>query len=378
MSEFDLEEITDRAGTGAPNFTHGFNINGSDSGLSGFSHTEGATEPSSPSNGDTWWNTDNDSYNVYIDGEWKGWLGDTYSSFNWGGDRAVTQFQGNTQMDYFDIASASNAADFGDLYAAPYYAGGGISNGSRGIFSGGVVPQRNDIAYITISTLGNSTDFGDMTHQSIDANSNTYGHAGCSDNTRGLFMGAYHSSGNGSNQIHYITIATTGNSVDFGDLAQSREHGAAASNGTYGAAAGGQAPSLINNIDRVTIQTTGNATDHGDLTIARHYISGFGVEARATYVGGQISSNANRIDSVDLSTSGNGTDYGDLTNNRYAAACTGNADYGVAAGGNSYDNSNSAVNVIDRWSMSTSGNAVDHGDLTSSRQYGSGVSGAAS
>ena len=68
MSEFDLEEITDRAGTGAPNFTHGFNINGSDSGIVVFTHTVGTSEPSSPSNGDTWWNTDNDSYHVYVDG----------------------------------------------------------------------------------------------------------------------------------------------------------------------------------------------------------------------------------------------------------------------------------------------------------------------
>ena len=37
-----IEKITDRAGTGAPDFTNGFNINGSDSGLTGFAHTEGA------------------------------------------------------------------------------------------------------------------------------------------------------------------------------------------------------------------------------------------------------------------------------------------------------------------------------------------------
>ena len=88
MSEFDLEEITDRAGTGAPNFTHGFNINGSDSGISGFSHTVGTTEPSSPSNGDTWWDTDNDVYKVYIDSEWKDWLGTTpVASLTSNGDR---------------------------------------------------------------------------------------------------------------------------------------------------------------------------------------------------------------------------------------------------------------------------------------------------
>ena len=378
MSELKVDTIVNLAGTGKPNLPVAPTLGGTAlASANTYIYTSSGTEPSSPKNGHLWWDSSKEKVMLYINGEFKEvTLNGTFSSFDWGGDRAVTQFQGNTQMDYFDITSASNAADFGDLYSSPYYAAGGISNGSRGIFSGGV--GRNDIAYITTSSLGNSTDFGDMTYQSIDANSNTYGHAGCSDNTRGLFMGGYHANGNGTNQIHYITILTAGNSVDFGDLAQSREHGSGASNGTYGATAGGQAPSLINNIDRVTIQTTGNATDHGDLTLSRHYISGWGVAAKATFVGGQVSSNANRIDSVDLNTSGNSTDYGDLTNNRYAAASTGNADYGVAAGGNSYDNSNSAVNVIDRWSMSTSGNAADHGDLTSSRQYGSGVSGAAS
>ena len=55
MSEFEkVTKISDRAGSGAVNFSNGFNINGSDSGLSAFTHTESASEPGSPSNGDTW------------------------------------------------------------------------------------------------------------------------------------------------------------------------------------------------------------------------------------------------------------------------------------------------------------------------------------
>ena len=57
-----IEKITDRAGTGAPDFTNGFNIAGSDSGISAFKHTESANEPSSPSNGDAWLDTDNNIY----------------------------------------------------------------------------------------------------------------------------------------------------------------------------------------------------------------------------------------------------------------------------------------------------------------------------
>ena len=50
MSEFDVKKITNRAGTGAPNFTYGLNIAGSDSGLMGKAFTSSGTEPSSPAN----------------------------------------------------------------------------------------------------------------------------------------------------------------------------------------------------------------------------------------------------------------------------------------------------------------------------------------
>ena len=43
----EVTKISDRAGTGAVNFSNGFNVNGSDSGISSFTHTEGANEPSS-------------------------------------------------------------------------------------------------------------------------------------------------------------------------------------------------------------------------------------------------------------------------------------------------------------------------------------------
>ena len=84
----EVTKISDRAGTGAVNFSNGFNVNGSDSGISSFTHTEGANEPSSPSNGDTWWDSDNDIYKVYMNNEWKDWLGTTASS-SWYGARAL-------------------------------------------------------------------------------------------------------------------------------------------------------------------------------------------------------------------------------------------------------------------------------------------------
>ena len=71
----------------------------------------------------------------------------------------------------------------------------------------------------------------------------------------------------GSNIIDYITISTTGNAVDFGDLTVGRNGLAACSDGTKGVFGGGGAPDDV--IDYITIQTTGNAVDFGNLTVAR-------------------------------------------------------------------------------------------------------------
>ena len=93
---------------------------------------------------------------------------------------------------------------------------------------------------------------------------------GCSDATRGIFMGGRESSG-GIDVIQYVTMATVGNAQDFGNLTVAREASSgAASNGTRGVCGGGYAGGASNVLDYVVIQTTGNATDFGDLSVARY------------------------------------------------------------------------------------------------------------
>ena len=85
--------------------------------------------------------------------------------------------------------------------------GGGASNGTRGIHAAGRTPSNsNQISYVTLASIGDFTDFGDLTAAMGDA-------AGNGGNTRGVFAG-----GGGTNIISYITIATTGNATDFGDI----------------------------------------------------------------------------------------------------------------------------------------------------------------
>ena len=86
MSEADeIEDITNAAGTGAVDFPNGLNIAGSNSGIVGAKHTVSTTEPSTPSNGDTWYNTNGNYYYVRINNEWKAWLGSPPSTLYWAG-----------------------------------------------------------------------------------------------------------------------------------------------------------------------------------------------------------------------------------------------------------------------------------------------------
>jgi hypothetical protein len=86
-----------------------------------------------------------------------------------------------------------------------------------------------------------------------------------------LFGGGFGTGGVTSNVIDYITIASVGNAIDFGDLTVAR-YGLAGCSSEITGVFGGRAASFNNVIDYVTIATAGNATDFGDLTVARGYL----------------------------------------------------------------------------------------------------------
>ena len=384
-----IEKITDRAGTGAPDFTNGFNIAGSDSGIGSHKHTEGATEPSSPSNGDAWLDTDNNVYKVYIDGEWKDWLGTSTSppTFNWGGSRAVYMGRFNypspydREIDYFNISSSSNAADFGDLTQARED-GAGVSNGTRAVFAGGKVggTKYNTIDYITTATTGNAQDFGDLTTYpfSTTSASSRDSLASAGNATYGLFMGGYlHGGGNG-NIIDYITIANTGNATDFGDLTAA-DHGGSAFNDATRAVYVQGTDASKNNIEYVSIATPGNATNFGTQTTAHSYEHASCADATRGLTSGGISSAPflNHITYFTTQSAGNGTDFGNLTARcRHGSASDGT--YGTFIGGYATSSSPYLINVIERVTIQTPANATDHGDMQSISQYIDATSGSAS
>ena len=132
-------------------------------------------------------------------------------------------------IQFVTISTTGNSADFGDLSSArntPY----GASNTIRGCFSYGYGPSSpnasNAVEFITIATLGNAKDFGDATDTTNHKN-------GVSSPTRIIFAGGTNSPSN-TNVIQYREIMTTGNFIDFGDLTEARSASATASNGHGG------------------------------------------------------------------------------------------------------------------------------------------------
>ena len=135
-------------------------------------------------------------------------------------------------------------------------------------WAGGYNPSTsNVITYITIASEGDSIDFGDL-------NDARRALAAASSSTRGVWGGGYSPAGGGApnrtNTIQYVQIATIGNALDFGDLATTTVSNAAAASPTRAIFSGGYTSPYQNEV--ITTASTGNAIRFGDMLapMARH------------------------------------------------------------------------------------------------------------
>jgi len=170
-------------------------------------------------------------------------------------------------MEYVTIQTTGNGAVFGNLDPTQGFGNNGMGNGSDGTYGifagkGGVQDLENSIQRITIQTLGDGSDFGQLS-----VRRDLYSNQKVSDQTRTVFAGGYTNANN--NTIDYITTATPGNATDFGDTIAAVRSVGGTSNGTTGVYSGGYSTITSNVLQSITIQTTGNATDFGDLATAK-------------------------------------------------------------------------------------------------------------
>ena len=161
-------------------------------------------------------------------------------------------------IDFITIATTGNSSSFGEFDDGSTGGYSPMASHTRAVFA----RAGQGINYINFTTGGKTQVFGDMRSDSRT------GHiASCSSSTRGIMAGGEAPSR--VNTITFITLATLGNGTDFGDLLAGRNDHDAVSSSTRGFIVAGANPSKTNSIEFVTIASTGNGQEFGDLTQAR-------------------------------------------------------------------------------------------------------------
>ena len=238
-----------------------------------------------------------------------------------------------------------------------------VTTRGRSVHAGGANPVGGSflptISSFEHATQGQGNYFGDLT---VGGQGNT----AFSSRIYGFNSGRRTPSTNPDNIIDYVTISSSGNAIDFGDMTDHRRLGASFSSSTRGIMAGGITPSRVNVIDYVEMSTKGNANDFGDtFHLFANAMNGISNGIRGVYNGGQDgSSNISEIiQTVTISSKGNASKFGELTNKRRSTGTCSNSTRGVFAAGY---NGGSGLTSIEFITISSEGNGTDFGDLARS------------
>ena len=220
----------------------------------------------------------------------------------------------------------------------------------------------SNIDFINSHTLGNSRSFGNLSASGQDAH-------GSGNAERGLFQGRF-----SANRIDYITIASEGDSVDFGDMIQARYYTASASSSTRAVTMGGLSPSTpaVNVIEYVQIMTLGNALDFGDMSSGRLTDgSAFSNGVEAFVCGGYPAAN-DSYEVIRIASTGNSIASDKVSSgNQWPGAGCSNSTRGIWAGGaNSPTVYTKEIRFI---TMASKGNTQHFGDLSDLAQGGGGA-----
>ena len=343
-----------------------------------------------PPAGSIRFNTDSNKMEIYNGEQW--WnIDSTSPQEQTGGTRGVimgglspSHPNGDETMQFITISSAGNSADFGDLTREKYASYGGIASRTRGIMPGGYYYPGSSGTYtdemdaITISIQSNAFDFGNLSQ------GNRAEPGSASNETRGLIFGGR--SGPSplvyTNTITYCTIASQSDTTAFGDMAATGGAGYQNPTGTAsptrlvmgtgespsGAGSGGG--DSYNTLEYITISTLGNGTDFGETSVTASYRNAAGNAVRGLIAGGYAPSSNNTIEFITIATLGNASDFGDLNNGVGGMTNMASPTRVVFAGGRTP----SEINNMDYVQIPTTGNAIDFGDLLSTVSNAASVS----
>ena len=235
----------------------------------------------------------------------------------------------------------------------------------RGVIGGGsLIPSGtavNTLNLITIATTGDATDFGDL----------SYGGAyrgGLASSTRGIFVAA-----GGDYTYDYVTISSQGGANDFGEAPDTTRNGATFNDSVRGFNAGGSDPTHKSSIRGMIIASTGSFYNAGDLSVVGTYMSGASSPIRGIIFGGAVPATTKNIDVFTMASGGNAIKFGELITARKYADTAGNTTRALTAGG---EGPSANLNSIEFVTIATDGNGTDFGDISSAT--GTGKSGVVS
>ena len=333
--------------------------------------TAGRDKSSGYAEGTVRYNRDLETMEFFNGNEWRQfrYQSDSQNSLSKRGRAVFTTNAGGNRLDFVNIPTLGNATTFGVLTNGNRQFG--CASETRGLWAGGYNPSTsNEITYITIASEGDSIDFGDLNvaRRATSASSSS---------SRGVWFGGYSPSGGGAsnrtNTIQYVEIQTLGNALDFGDLTTTNVSAAAAASPTRSIFSGGY--TAPHQYEMITTASKGNAARFGDMLVpmARH--AGCSNNTRAVFGAGRHVNPygviTSELEYITIASEGNATFFGDITVKRNMLAAASNQTIGLFAGG--YD-SPVLYNIIDYITFSSTGSAIDFGDCVEKKRGTSGLS----
>tara|TARA_Y100001938_G_C8057418_1_gene415240 strand:+ start:293 stop:1543 length:1251 start_codon:yes stop_codon:yes gene_type:complete len=279
-------------------------------------------------------------------------------------------------QDKVTIATDGNATDFGDSTVAMGGISGGGASAVRGIFNTGSLSlYSNALLYITFASLSSAVDFGDLNYTSQS------GAASLSNSTRMcIATGSVNPGGAARTEVDYVTIATLGDASDFGDLSVARYQTGACASGTRGLFFGGRDNSTYTEsdvIDYREIASLGTFIDFGNLSEKRYQVAATCSSTRALACGGIEGSQGadgkvNFIEYITIASLSNTIDFGDLSRTKTACMANNNNTKAIIGGGTGDGglSSDGYIVEIDKVTITTLSNTSDFGDLSEGRFQG--------
>ena len=220
-----------------------------------------------------------------------------------GGASAGSPASGTSDhIEYINIGTTGDAIDWGgELITATAYNMGVGGDGHKGLLSVGGNPSLTDMNFISFTSRGQCTDYGEQS-------SSTHNGQGSSNGHRGIW---YDGGSSTEINIYYVDFGTRGTAADFGGDRTVSSYGAACVSDGVRAVWNGTFTNT-DVMDFVNMAVNTNATDFGECLVDEHYKSGDSNGHRGLFSAG---SPDDRVEYITIGTNCSGKDFGELNTN---------------------------------------------------------------